>query len=179
MEAQIQPIKEYVYPHIGIYTVKFDGNVLNEYDDFNKRWADTIKRSPDDYWRYVKDFQIIRSTIKGLQYRGVRPEFFKMEALKDTVSRAIALPTYYKHRKTEELETYGIRLYGFLVSSKILFLLNGNNKSELSPRYCANCRKYFFEANNLSIAMEQAIEKGLIKIRGKNLQYNNQFKLKI
>lgn len=92
--------------------------------------------------------------------------------------RAEALPPPY-YIQPGEPNKYGLRLYCIRLTTEVVILLNGDLKTDDDPEKCNNCKNHFKLANKLSKKIDDAIEKGFIKLSGKQIIIDNNFDLTI
>jgi hypothetical protein len=98
------------------------------------------------------------------QYTGAKAEFFRNER------QALALPPSNDHRKRlgRHLNiTYRdqnrLRLYLIRLNEHVVILLNGGEKTSRLPKDCPNVRVHFLRAQQIAMAIDDALNSGFIK----------------
>lgn len=179
MTARIVKLGGFASSAVNFYSFQFEDSHISEFQDFFDRWKKIIQSSPNDFNRYKRDINKIRAYLNNLKSRTeIGSHLLKDEALKDTNSTAIAIPTHYDHRKKGSSAGFGLRLYGFQVSPQIIVWGNGNNKSEVDARNCANVRKFFYDANYMSMVTQEAISSRKLIVFKNEILHINKHSLK-
>jgi len=103
------------YPDVSFYTVRFDGDLLSEYEKFLKTFSSVEERKDDLY--------IIVAWMDRIAKNGALERYFRNESkMKDGVG---AVP----------IETAELRLYCLRITDKILIIGNGGYKPKTQKDY--------------------------------------------
>lgn len=137
MFAEIIKIEEISTNNVTFYTIKFEGKGVSEIMDFYNRME------LDD--TNIEELNVIDATIEEIGVRKALHRYFAREE-----QDASALPPY-SPTYIENLEgDFGIRLYCVVLSTEIVFLLNGDRKKTQSAQNeHSNVSRYFYMANSL------------------------------
>lgn len=118
--------------------------------------------------------------IIGDKY-GAQPHHFRPEA---EFADASALPPKGKNRKPAYIENGKetnnmLRLYTFRVNESVVFLFNGDIKTTKYAQDCPNVGPYFHLANQLTAALQKALEEKEIKWNEDftQIDYDSDFEL--
>src|SRR5689334_2670145 len=85
----------------------------------------------------------IKNTI-GHNPLGAEKRFFKHEDFADRIRQPT--PDTYD-RNAPDPKDYGLRVFCYRASEKVVILFNGDRKTYLEVRQCPNCSPYFDKAN--------------------------------
>ncbi|UPS90469.1 hypothetical protein [Bizionia sp. M204] len=152
--AHIKPL--FKYKTVAYYSVCLDDNEKTLYQEFVEKHTVENKDKLYHIQKWLKEI--------GEKY-GAQNRFFRNEA---QIADASALPPIGKDRKPYYVE-YGknkannLRLYCLRANSNVVFLFNGDIKTNNNPQLCDNVRNHFNLANTLTKAIDNAFrEKDIV-----------------
>lgn len=142
-------MKEFKDLEVAFYTVKLGKNPSTEYTDFVNRMNTNASDSLDlsELRFYIKD------TI-GLNPTGADLRFFKKEGSADRIKQPTP-ETYVE--SAPDPKDYGLRLFCYRASDRIVILFNGDRKTRLEVRDCKKCSPYFDSACSIADAITMAV----------------------
>ena len=145
--AKIKLIAE--YEKVTYYSVNMDDNESTLFEDFVSRHTETDLKKLNHILVWIKSI--------GKNY-GAQKHFFRPEA--DTAD-ASALPPQGVDRKPNYIEhgkkkSNNLRLYCLRANESVVFLFNGDIKTEIKAQNCPNVRPHFKLANKLTKALDEA-----------------------
>lgn len=169
MKVEIIPIKNLQLSKTCFYTVKIEGRPCSEFKDFAIRM---VSSNSDN----KKEFGEISMYLKKLgNEMGAIKECFKREREADR----LVLP-YHVEVDIEDDKNFGLRLYCYWFSEKLVFLFNGDRKTNIKAELCENVRLHFLQAIALSRALDLAFGLKKLQVDDEGLYYNDDnFNLEI
>lgn len=145
MIAEIIPVKSLQLKEVCFYTVKIESCDKSEFKDF-------VTRLGSDSEISVEYGELINFLL-NVGERGAEARFFKSEGFAEKIRQPFSDP--FDPLKPDP-KNYGIRLYCYRLTGKIVILFNGCRKRYAKAQDCKNCSKYFEQANVLAKAVELA-----------------------
>ena len=129
---------------MGLFSIIFEGNSLNEFDKFKEKFIGNAK--------YEKDLNIILTQIGRILQTGALERYFRYEGkMSDHV---VALPTFGNK----------LRLYCLRMSDSILIVGNGSVKDTRSYEESTELNGYVIALQNLDALICQGVKDGSIVI---------------
>lgn len=155
-----------VYRNVGYYSVIMD-------DQPESLFLQFLNTHSGKHWK--DDLDLMRHWMKriGLDY-GAREEYFRPEGFRGGDARALPPPaTVLRGRKTN------LRLYCMRVSSAVVILFGGAEKTARTAQECPQVRPHFLLANQLSILIHQSFQDGTLTIQSdpRQLSWPENFQL--
>lgn len=166
--ATILPINRFSATRVKIYTVQIEedgaNRSLSEFDD----WI--LKHRGDR--SIQKEINEIRNWI-----RAISEGKHDLSKLLRHEGSAHALPPRQKFLEIEFSKQ--LRLYGMVIGNKTLILFNGGIKTTRTAQDCLNVSQFFYEANKLCKAIENALKERTIDLDYDSGIFNNPEKTEI
>ena len=148
---------------VTFYTIRKEDAELSETDDFFRR----ISAKPEYKEDVYKLVHLLSNTIAN-QF-GANEKYFNRDERKASAFP----PKKYSAFKKESVVSFSyspLRLYTLKVSESIVVLFNGGIKlTKGSAQEDPEVSMYFHEANEYAKKIEQAIQEGMICLRGKTM----------
>lgn len=147
-EARIETIKQ--TEEIGLFTIRFEGDSVTEFEKFANRFKGDAKRQTD--------LQMILNTLNKMLENGAALErYFRPEGkMRDNV---VALPTYRT----------SLRLYCLRMSDSVLIVGNGGEKNTKTYEESAELNGYVISLQKLDELLKQEIANGSVVIEKANI----------
>jgi hypothetical protein len=149
--AHIKPIARYA--KVSYYSVSIDDGKTSLFEDFVKKHTADNKNKLDHILNWLKEI--------GNNY-GARTDYFRPEG--ETADTS-ALPPQGINRKPQYTEhgkkkANSLRLYCLRANESVVFLFNGDIKTERKAQNCPNVKSHFKLANRLTKAIDDAFREG-------------------
>jgi hypothetical protein len=152
--AKIYKVKELSGEKVTYYTLFVDGEDVPEFFDFLNRMEE-ITKIEDDLSNLITWIQEIADKYGALK------KFFRYEGIDSDTS---ALPPPRGVMRSHKIEVNDLRLYCFVLNENVVFLFNGDIKSNVvDAKDCPRVGKYIRQANRMSKAIDQLIKDGEIQ----------------
>jgi hypothetical protein len=136
------------HTNVNIYTIRYKSN-LSEFDKFLEKYPMGCE--------FEEDIDIIIKWIDKIGERGALERYLRPEGkYKDNV---YAIP----------IETANLRLYVIRISDNIIILGNGGNKNTKTYNEDPELNSYVEQLQMLDVLLKTKINKGAIKVIGKQL----------
>lgn len=147
-EARIETIKQ--TEEIGLFTIRFEGDSLTEFEHFATKFKGDAKRKAD--------LQVIINTLNRMLESGAALErYFRYEGkMSDHV---VALPTFNS----------SLRLYCLRMSDSVLIVGNGGEKNTKTYEESAELNGYVISLQKLDDLLKQEIARGTVIIEKANI----------
>ena len=147
-QAKIETIKQ--TEEIGLFTIRFEGDIATEFEKFANKFKDDAKRQAD--------LQIILNTLNRMLENGAALErYFRYEGkMSDNV---VALPTFRT----------SLRLYCLRMSDSVLIVGNGGEKNTKTYEESAELNGYVISLQKLDELLKQEIASGSVVIEKANI----------
>ncbi|RLD63418.1 MAG: hypothetical protein DRI95_11730 [Bacteroidetes bacterium] len=137
------------YKKVIYYSVCINDRAESLFENFIGRHTDTNRKKLNHILSWIK--------IIGNKY-GAKVYHFRPEA---EISDTSALPpkgvkkepSYIEHGKKK---SNNLRLYCFRANERVVFLFNGDIKTQLKAQDCPNVKQHFKTANKITKALENA-----------------------
>ncbi|MEG9327030.1 hypothetical protein V6B16_03710 [Salinimicrobium catena] len=153
--AQIKPIAKYA--KVSYFSIVLEENDPKSlFEEFVEKHTQTEKKKLNHILEWIKQI--------GDKY-GAQLYHFRPEA---EFADASALPPKGKNREPAYIEkgkktNNMLRLYTFRVNESVVFLFNGAVKTTQYAQDCPNVGSYFHQANQLTAALQKALEEKVIR----------------
>lgn len=151
------------FKKVTYYTVRIDGDEDNLFMQFIK----THGKEP-----YRESLVILRSWLTKIGNEiGAFEEYFRPEGFRDGDARALPPP----------FESVDLRWYCMRISTRIVVLFGGAEKTANTAQECDNVRPHFLLANKLTACIDEAISDGRISESedGHQLMFSKDLKLEL
>jgi len=147
-QARIETIKQ--TEEIGLFTIRFEGESVTEFEKFASKFKDGAKKQTD--------LQVILNTLNRMLENGAALErYFRYEGrMSDNV---VALPTYRT----------SLRLYCLRMSDSVLIVGNGGEKNTKTYEESAELNGYVISLQKLDQLLKQEIANGSVVIEKANI----------
>lgn len=129
---------------VGLFSIIFEGNSLNEFDVFKEKFMGNAK--------YEKDLNIILTQIGRILQTGALERYFRYEG--KVSDHVVALPTFGNK----------LRLYCLRMSDSILIVGNGSVKDTRSYEESKELNGYVITLQNLDALICEGVKDGSIVI---------------
>lgn len=142
-QARIETIKQ--TDEIGLFTIRFEGESITEFEKFASKFKDDAKRQTD--------LQVILNTLNRMLENGAALErYFRYEGkMSDNV---VALPT----------DRTSLRLYCLRMPDSVLIVGNGGVKNTKTYEESADLIGYVISLQKLDELLKQEIASGTVVI---------------
>ena len=152
--ARIKPIVQ--FREVSYYSVCMNDNEISLFDNFITFHEEQNKEKLNHILTWIQ-------TI-GNKY-GAQSQYFRSEAF---ISDTAALPPNGKNRKpcyTEsgEAKSNNLRLYCLRANEHVVFLFNGDLKTNEKAQDCPKVKGHFMLANQLTLAIDKAFKEKVIQ----------------
>ena len=147
-QARIETIKQ--TEEVGLFTIRFEGDSVTEFEKFANKFKDDAKRQ--------KDLQMILNALNKMLENGATLErYFRPEGkMRDNV---VALPTFRT----------SLRLYCLRMSDSVLIVGNGGEKNTKTYEESAELNGYVISLQKLDELLKQEIASGTVVIEKANI----------
>ena len=147
-QARIETIKQ--TEEIGLFTIRFEGESVTEFEKFASKFKDDAKRQTD--------LQVILNALNRMLENGAALErYFRYEGRKS--DNVVALPTYRT----------SLRLYCLRMSDSVLIVGNGGEKNTKTYEESAELNGYVISLQKLDELLKQEIANGSVVIEKANI----------
>lgn len=182
--AKLCALPELSGPKVRYYSVHFDGNDKNEFEDFMLRHENNAQLSEhlDEMLAWVDDIAHNTGAIanffrpegrssalppKGLK-RKKKEERLSMakEPIAEEGSGADEKNAEGKKVSVNYEESNCLRLYLIRLNKNVVILLNGGQKTKNKAQQCPKVRPHFNKAQDIAKALDEAL-------KSKDIKYNN------
>lgn len=142
-QARIETIKQ--TEEVGLFTIRFEGDSVTEFEKFANKFKDDAKRQTD--------LQMILNALNKILENGATLErYFRPEGkMRDNV---VALPTFRT----------SLRLYCLRMSDSVLIVGNGGEKNTKTYEESAELNGYVISLQKLDELIRVEVKKGNIVI---------------
>ena len=138
--VRIERLTGFQYRKVKYFSVRFEGNEVNEFFDFLNRMEDEEDVTDD-----LSNLLVCIEEI-GENYGAIKNRFFRNESITADVQ---ALPPPRKQMEAIEILVENIRLYCMVAHDHVVFLFNGGIKTTVDAKDCPNVGPYIKQANRL------------------------------
>ncbi len=147
-QARIETIKQ--TEEVGLFTIRFEGDSVTEFEKFANKFKDDAKRQTD--------LQMILNALNKMLENGATLErYFRPEGkMRDNV---VALPTFRT----------SLRLYCLRMSDSVLIVGNGGEKNTKTYEESAELNGYVISLQKLDELLKQEIASGSVVIEKANI----------
>ena len=147
-QARIETIKQ--TEEVGLFTIRFEGDSVTEFEKFANKFKDDAKRQTD--------LQMILNALNKMLENGATLErYFRPEGkMRDNV---VALPTFRT----------SLRLYCLRMSDSVLIVGNGGEKNTKTYEESAELNVYVISLQKLDELLKQEIASGSVVIEKANI----------
>jgi len=147
-QARIETIKQ--TEEVGLFTIRFEGDSVTEFEKFANKFKDDAKRQTD--------LQMILNALNKMLENGATLErYFRPEGkMRDNV---VALPTFRT----------SLRLYCLRMSDTVLIVGNGGEKNTKTYEESAELNGYVISLQKLDELLKQEIASGSVVIEKANI----------
>lgn len=147
--ATITPIGN--YKQVRYYSIKIDGEEQSQFEKF----VNNHTKKNNEKLQHILDW----IKLIGDKY-GAKEGFFRNEAYG---SEASALPPKDIQKKPQYIESgcvvvNDLRLYTFRLNESVVFLYNGNIKTESTSQLCPQVKPHFMLANKATSEIDKLIK---------------------
>ena len=137
--ARIDRLTEFQFKIVKYFSIRFEGNEVNEFYDFLNRMEDLAD--------YEEDLSNLISWIEEIgEHFGAKRYLFRNESITADVQ---ALPPPAKQMAVHEILVENMRLYCMVLSENVVFLFNGGVKTIEKAQNCPNVGPYIKQANQI------------------------------
>lgn len=152
--AHIYKINELSGEKVTYYTLFIDGEEVPVFLDFLNRMEEN-KEIEDDLNNLIIWIQEIAD-----KYGAVK-KYFRYEGIDSDTS---ALPPPGGVMRSHKIEVNNLRLYCFVLNENVVFLFNGDVKTNVvDAKDCPKVGKYIRQSNRMSKAIDQLVKEGEIR----------------
>jgi len=144
--AQIERLTGFQFKKVRYYSVRIEGNDVNEFFDFLNRMED-IEEVADDLSNLLVWIEEI-----GENYGAIKKRFFRNESITADVH---ALPPPKKEMAAREIIVNDLRLYCMVLNEQAVFLFNGGVKTTENAKDCPNVGPYIRQANRIAAKIDK------------------------
>jgi hypothetical protein len=152
--AYIERLAEFQFQRVKYFSIRIEGNEVNEFYDFLNRMED-IKEIEDD----LNNLLVWIDEI-GERYGAIKDRFFRNESIYADVS---ALPPPRKQMEFSEIFVKNLRLYCLVANENVVFLFNGGIKTTDKAQNCPNVSQYIKQANLIAKKIDELYNEGEIR----------------
>ncbi len=147
-QARIETIKQ--TEEVGLFTIRFEGDSVTEFEKFANKFKDDAKRQTD--------LQMILNALNKMLENGATLErYFRPEGkMRDNV---VAMPTFRT----------SLRLYCLRMSDSVLIVGNGGEKNTKTYEESAELNGYVISLQKLDELLKQEIASGSVVIEKANI----------
>lgn len=147
-QARIETIKQ--TEEVGLFTIRFEGDSVTEFEKFANKFKDDAKRQTD--------LQMILNALNKMLENGATLErYFRPEGkMRDNV---VAMPTFRT----------SLRLYCLRMSDSVLIVGNGGEKNTKTYEESAELNGYVISLQKLDELLKQEIASGSVVIENANI----------
>ena len=147
-QARIETIKQ--TEEVGLFTIRFEGDSVTEFEKFANKFKDDAKRQTD--------LQMILNALNKMLENGATLErYFRPEGkMRDNV---VAMPTFRT----------SLRLYCLRMSDTVLIVGNGGEKNTKTYEESAELNGYVISLQKLDELLKQEIASGSVVIEKANI----------
>ncbi len=147
-QARIETIKQ--TEEVGLFTIRFEGDSVTEFEKFANKFKDDAKRQTD--------LQMILNALNKMLENGATLErYFRPEGkMRDNI---VALPTFRT----------SLRLYCLRMSDSVLIVGNGGEKNTKTYEESAELNGYVISLQKLDELLKQEIASGSVVIEKANI----------
>lgn len=147
--VKIERLAGFQYRKVKYFSVRFEGNEVNEFFDFLNRMED-IEEVAEDLSNLLVWIEEI-----GEYYGALKNRFFRNESITADVQ---ALPPPRMQMIVHELLVENIRLYCLVANEHVVFLFNGGIKTTDNAKDCPNVGTYIKQANQLVRKIDELLK---------------------